>query len=101
MTTAPQPKSLMSYLKWAIISTIVGLALGVWLGWETTGTLPGTFTVFFIVAVLAVLEISLYFDNAIVNAQKLRAVPLMYLLAPLLPLVQPRLAQVGRPARSC
>ncbi len=72
MTTAPQPKSLMSYLKWAIISTIVGLALGVWLGWETTGTLPGTFTVFFIVAVLAVLEISLSFDNAIVNANKLK-----------------------------
>ena len=72
MTTAPQPKSLMSYLKWAIISTIVGLALGVWLGWETTGTLPGTFTVFLIVAVLAVLEISLSFDNAIVNANKLK-----------------------------
>ncbi len=72
MTTAPQPKSLMSYLKWAIISTIVGLALGVWLGWGTTGTLPGTFTVFFIVAVLAVLEISLSFDNAIVNANKLK-----------------------------
>lgn len=63
---------LLYYLKWAIVSTIVGLALGAWLGWETTGTLGGTATIFFIVAVLAVLEISLSFDNAIVNANKLK-----------------------------
>lgn len=64
--------SLLHYLRWAIVSTIVGLALGAWLGWETTGTLGGTATIFFIVAVLAVLEISLSFDNAIVNANKLK-----------------------------
>ena len=72
MTPATDPKSLMSYLKWAIISTFIGLALGAWLGWETSGTLSGTLTIFFIVAVLAVLEISLSFDNAIVNANKLK-----------------------------
>lgn len=64
--------SLLYYFKWAIVSTIIGLALGAWLGWETTGTLGGTATIFFIVAVLAVLEISLSFDNAIVNANKLK-----------------------------
>ncbi|WP_136682875.1 DUF475 domain-containing protein [Falsirhodobacter xinxiangensis] len=71
MTTAPQ-KSTLSYLTWAFVSTVIGLGLGAWLGWETTGTIGGTLTIFFIVAVLAVLEISLSFDNAIVNANKLK-----------------------------
>ena len=65
-------KTTLSYLKWALISTVIGLALGAWLGWQTTGTLSGMATVFFICAVLAVLEISLSFDNAIVNANKLK-----------------------------
>lgn len=62
----------LSYLKWALIVTAIGLVLGAWLGWQTTGTLSGMATVFFICAVLAVLEISLSFDNAIVNANKLK-----------------------------
>jgi hypothetical protein len=62
----------LPYLKWPILVTVLGLALGAWLGWNTTGTLSGTLTVFFICAVLAVLEISLSFDNAIVNANKLK-----------------------------
>jgi hypothetical protein len=37
-----------------------------------TGTIGGMATVFFICTVLAVLEISLSFDNAIVNANKLK-----------------------------
>ncbi|MCA2013213.1 DUF475 domain-containing protein [Cereibacter sphaeroides] len=52
--------------------TALGLVLGAWLGWENTGTLSGTLEIFFVVAVLAVLEISLSFDNAIVNANKLK-----------------------------
>src|SRR5690606_41770274 len=64
--------SLFGYLKWSIIVTIVGLLLGGVLGWQTTGTVSGMLTVFFICAVLAVLEISLSFDNAIVNANKLK-----------------------------
>lgn len=71
MTPATQ-KSTLSYLTWAFIATVIGLALGAWLGWEMTGTVTGTLSVFFIVAVLAVLEISLSFDNAIVNANKLK-----------------------------
>ena len=65
-------KTTLSYLKWAFIFTAIGLALGAWLGWQTEGTLAGMATVFFICAVLAVLEISLSFDNAIVNANKLK-----------------------------
>lgn len=72
MTSIPAQKSSLSYFTWAFIVTAVGLALGGWLGWATTGTLSGTLTIFFICAVLAVLEISLSFDNAIVNANKLK-----------------------------
>src|SRR5690606_37238002 len=62
----------LHYFKWSFIVTALGLALGAALGWQTTGTISGTLTVFFICAVLAVLEISLSFDNAIVNANKLK-----------------------------
>jgi hypothetical protein len=71
MQSAPETSTL-GYFKWAFIVTAVGLLLGLVLGWQTTGTIGGTATVFFIVAVLAVLEISLSFDNAIVNANKLK-----------------------------
>lgn len=64
--------STLSYFKWSFIVTILGLILGGVLGWQMTGTVGGTLTVFFICAVLAVLEISLSFDNAIVNANKLK-----------------------------
>ena len=62
----------LGYFRWAFIVTGVGLGLGGLLGWQMTGTLSGTAAVFFVVAVLAVLEISLSFDNAIVNANKLK-----------------------------
>ena len=62
----------LHYFKWAFAFTALGLALGAWLGWNDTGTLAGAFSIFFICAVLAVLEISLSFDNAIVNANKLK-----------------------------
>ena len=65
-------RSTLGYFRWAFIVTGLGLLMGLVLGWQTTGTLSGTATVFFIVAVLAVLEISLSFDNAIVNANKLK-----------------------------
>ncbi len=65
-------KPTLSYFVWAFIVTGLGLVLGAWLGWASTGTLSGMATVFFICVVLAVLEISLSFDNAIVNANKLK-----------------------------
>ena len=67
-----QETSVLSYFRWAFIVTVLGLALGAWLGWQTTGTIGGMASVFFICCVLAVLEISLSFDNAIVNANKLK-----------------------------
>jgi hypothetical protein len=66
-------RSLTSYFRWAIVVTIAGLALGALVGWQNTGTLSGAAGTLFICTVLAVLEISLSFDNAIVNANKLRS----------------------------
>lgn len=69
---AASGKGMLHYFKWAFIVTLIGLALGAGLGWQMTGTMGGMLSVFFICAVLAVLEISLSFDNAIVNANKLK-----------------------------
>jgi len=63
---------LLHYFRWAFLFTAVGLALTFWLGWATTGNLGGAVGFLLIGGVLAVLEISLSFDNAIVNAGKLR-----------------------------
>jgi hypothetical protein len=63
---------MLSYFKGAFGFTAVCLALAVWLGWEMTGTVSGTAGVIWIVLVLSVLEVSLSFDNAVVNAAVLR-----------------------------
>jgi hypothetical protein len=65
-------RPLLHYFTWAFIVTAIGLMLGAYLGWQMTGTFGGMLTIFFICTVLAVLEISLSFDNAIVNANKLK-----------------------------
>ncbi len=62
----------ISYFRWPFAITVIGLILSFWLGWNTTETLTGAVSFFLIGAVLAVLEISLSFDNAIVNANKLK-----------------------------
>jgi uncharacterized protein len=68
----PAPRTAIGYFRWPVIVTVAGLALGGYLGWRATGAVSGAATIFFICAVLAVLEISLSFDNAIVNANKLK-----------------------------
>jgi hypothetical protein len=45
-----------------------GLGLGACLGWHATGSWVGALSTMFIVAVLAILEVSLSFDNDVVNA---------------------------------
>ncbi|MFW2545105.1 DUF475 domain-containing protein [Primorskyibacter sp. 2E107] len=62
----------LSYFKWSFAVTVLGLVLAAWLGWQTLGTAGGTASFLLIGLVLAVLEISLSFDNAIVNANKLK-----------------------------
>jgi hypothetical protein len=51
-----------------MIFTLACLALAVGYGWSVTGTVSGTLSLLWIVIVLSVLEISLSFDNAVVNA---------------------------------
>lgn len=65
------PRTTLSYLKWPLIVTVIGLGLSAWLGWETEATISAVFSFLLVGTVLAALEISLSFDNAIVNANKL------------------------------
>ncbi|MDZ4093380.1 MAG: DUF475 domain-containing protein [Paracoccaceae bacterium] len=62
----------LRYFRWAFGITALGLAGAFWLGWSYSHTFAGAISFFLIGAVLAVLEISLSFDNAIVNANKLK-----------------------------
>ena len=65
-------KPVFAYLRLAFAVTAIGLALAGWLGWQTTGSFYGTASFLFTATVLAALEIALSFDNAIVNANKLK-----------------------------
>ena len=56
----------------SLLFTLAGLVLGGWYGWELTGTVNGMLGIVWICAVLAVLEVSLSFDNAAVNASILK-----------------------------
>jgi hypothetical protein len=56
----------------SLLFTVVGLALGGYYGWALTGTIDGVLSMVWICAVLAVLEVSLSFDNAAVNASVLK-----------------------------
>lgn len=64
------------YFKDSFFVTIIGLALAFWVGWESVGpgatTLEAAIRAVFFCAVLSVLEISLSFDNAVVNAKILK-----------------------------
>lgn len=59
---------MFSQYKGSIAFTFACLALGAWYGWFQTGTVAGTLSLLWIVIVLSVLEVSLSFDNAVVNA---------------------------------
>ena len=50
----------------------VCFVLAAWYGWSSTGSVSGTLQLLWIVLVLSVLEISLSFDNAVVNASVLK-----------------------------
>lgn len=60
------------YFVWPVLVTILGLMGAFWLGWVHSAGLTGALEFLFVGSVLAALEISLSFDNAIVNANKLR-----------------------------
>ncbi|HEX9309022.1 MAG TPA: DUF475 domain-containing protein [Anaeromyxobacter sp.] len=58
----------LHYFKGSIYVTLVGVALAAALGFHFFGTGAGVLTTVFIATMLAVLEVSLSFDNAVVNA---------------------------------
>ncbi|HYW14662.1 MAG TPA: DUF475 domain-containing protein [Allosphingosinicella sp.] len=60
------------YYTGSLLFTAICIALGAWLGWEMTGSLVGTLGIVWIVLVLGILEVSLSFDNAVVNATVLK-----------------------------
>jgi hypothetical protein len=62
----------MGYFRNSFLVTIAGLVLGAYLGWQGSHTWTGVLSTMFIVAVLATLEVSLSFDNAVVNAAVLK-----------------------------
>lgn len=66
-------RSTVRYFTAAFAVTGGGLALAALVGWRYTNSPVGALTFFVICALLAVLEISLSFDNAIVNANKLKS----------------------------
>jgi hypothetical protein len=56
----------------SFVFTLVCLALAAVYGWLQTASVPATLSVLWIVVMLSVLEVSLSFDNAVVNAVVLR-----------------------------
>ena len=65
-------QTLWRFYGFSLIFTLVCLGLGAWYGWSSTGSVTGTLSMLWIVVVLSVLEISLSFDNAVVNASVLK-----------------------------
>lgn len=63
---------MLQYFKGSLLFTLLCLGLAVAYGWMRLGTVSGTAEVLWIVTVLSVLEISLSFDNAVVNAAVLK-----------------------------
>lgn len=63
---------MFKYYTGSLAFTALCLALGAWLGWTITHDIVGTLGILWIVLVLGVLEVSLSFDNAVVNATVLR-----------------------------
>lgn len=63
---------MLKYFKGSVAFTALCLGVGAWLGWEITRDISGTLGILWIIIVLGVLEVSLSFDNAVVNATVLR-----------------------------
>ena len=65
-------QTLWRFYGFSLIFTLFCLGLGVWYGWASTGSVGATAALLWIIVVLSVLEISLSFDNAVVNASVLK-----------------------------
>lgn len=61
-------QNLLKYFKGSILLSLIGAVCAFGIGHFYTGTISGGFSALFLATVLSVLEISLSFDNAVVNA---------------------------------
>jgi hypothetical protein len=61
----------MKYFNGSFITLFFGCILAYWVGYEYSGTTEGALKATFLVLVLSILEVSISFDNAIVNAKVL------------------------------
>ena len=65
-------QTLLRFYKGSLLFTIICLGLAAWYGMVSAGTMMGMAEVLWIVVILSVLEVSLSFDNAVVNASVLK-----------------------------
>lgn len=65
-------QTLWRYYSFSLLFSAACLGIAAWYGWSSSGTLGGMLSVLWIVFVLSILEVSLSFDNAVVNATVLR-----------------------------
>jgi len=63
---------MLIYFKGSVAFAALCLGVGAWLGWQITHNISGTLGILWIILVLGVLEVSLSFDNAVVNATVLQ-----------------------------
>ncbi len=63
---------MLKYYKGSVVFTVVCLVLGLLYGWFQTGSVVDTLSLLWIIVVLSILEVSLSFDNAVVNASVLK-----------------------------
>jgi len=61
-------QNLLKYFKGSILLSLMGGACAYGVGYYYTGTVTGALSALFLATVLSVLEVSLSFDNAVVNA---------------------------------
>lgn len=62
----------MKYFRFTFAYTLISLLIAGWWGFKTGGDMAGVINVVFIVIILSVMEVSLSFDNAVVNASILK-----------------------------
>ena len=63
---------MLRYYTGSFLFTVLCLSVGAWVGYEQGGTWAAVAQVVWICSILAVLEVSLSFDNAVVNASVLK-----------------------------
>ena len=65
-------QTILKHYTFSLFFTAICLCLAAWYGFASTGTLGGMAQILWIVFVLSILEVSLSFDNAVVNASVLK-----------------------------